>query len=81
MGLYPYRDYSGAVIGFIKVELDKIPLSDALGDIQKQLVMLGLVLVLSLLGASLYAMNSFLSPLGELVSRTHLISERYSPEM
>jgi len=76
VGLYPYRDYSGAVIGFIKVELDKIPLSDALGDIQKQLVMLGLVLVLSLLGASLYAMNSFLSPLGELVSRTHLISEK-----
>jgi len=76
VGLYPYRDYSGTVTGFIKAELQKIPLSDALGSIQNRLFLLGLFLVLSLLIASLYAMNSFLRPLGEVVQKTHLISEK-----
>lgn len=76
VGLYPYKDYSGRVIGFIKVELEKIPLSDALGSIQDRLFLLGFVLVLSLIVASLYAMNSFLNPLSEVVRKTHLISEK-----
>jgi len=76
VGLYPYRDYSGAVIGFIKAELQKIPLSDALVSIQKQLFLLGLFLVISLIASSFFAMNSFLSPLDEVVAKTHQISEK-----
>ncbi|AEJ19117.1 cache domain-containing protein [Gracilinema caldarium] len=76
VGLYPYRDYSGTVIGFIKAELQKIPLSDALASIQKQLFLLGLVLVISLVASSFFAMNSFLSPLDEVVAKTHQISEK-----
>jgi len=76
VGLYPFRDYSGAVIGFIKAELSKIPLSNVFETIQERLFLLALVLVLSLLGASLFAMNGFLRPLDEVVSKTNLISEK-----
>jgi len=81
VGLYPFRDYSGAVIGFIKAELSKIPLSNVFETIQERLFLLALVLVLSLLGASLFAMNGFLRPLDEVVSKTNLISEKSSPVM
>jgi signal transduction histidine kinase len=76
VGLYPYKDYSGKVIGFIKAELQKIPLSDALGDIQKRLIILGLIIIISLFLSMLYALNSFLKPLEEVVAKTHLISEK-----
>ncbi|WP_304224284.1 ATP-binding protein [Gracilinema caldarium] len=76
VGLYPFRDYSGKVIGFIKAELQRIPLSDALKSIQGRLFIIGLVLIASLIAASLYALNSFLIPLSEVVAKTQLISEK-----
>lgn len=76
VGLYPYKDYSGKVIGFIKAELQNIPLSDALGNIQTRLIILGLIIIISLFLSMIYALNSFLKPLEEVVAKTHLISEK-----
>lgn len=75
VGLYPFHDHQGKVSGFIKVELDTVPLSDTLSDIYYQNILLGVVMAL-ILGVSLFfGLQFFLQPLRNLVRYTRNIAE------
>jgi len=65
VGMYPFKDYSGAVAGFVKAELGRIPLSDAVAGGRIRLTTLGILMILSL-GLSLgIALRNLLYPLRE----------------
>jgi signal transduction histidine kinase len=76
VGLYPYRDYSGAVIGFVKAELLRIPLSEAVGSVQRRLILLGIVLAAVLILMTTASMRALLRPLRAVVVQTRHISAR-----
>ncbi|HCM25109.1 MAG: hypothetical protein A2Z99_18545 [Treponema sp. GWB1_62_6] len=76
VGLYPYRDYSGVVIGFVKAELLRIPLSEAVGAVQVRLIILGVVLALVLILMTTASMRALLRPPRAVVKQTRQISAR-----
>lgn len=76
VALYPFRDYSGRVIGFVKAELNRIPLSDAVNAAQFHLVLLGIILVLTMVATTVLSMRALLRPLRAVVAQTRLISSR-----
>ena len=76
VGLYPYRDYAGKVIGFVKAELFRIPLVDAINFVRQELIILGIVLVAVLALTSFLAMRALFRPLRAVVSQTRMISDR-----
>jgi len=76
VGMYPFKDYSGEVAGFIKAELGRIPLSDAVAGVRIRLTTLGILMILSL-GLSLgIALRTFLYPLRAVVAQTKTISRK-----
>jgi signal transduction histidine kinase len=76
VGLYPFKDFSGKAIGFIKAELLRIPLSDAVADVQRRLVILGTILLVSLAVFLFVSMRFLLQPLRAVVSQTKIISQK-----
>jgi len=76
VALYPFRDYSGAVAGFIKSELQHIPIADAIDAIRSRLIFFGIILLLILLASVSSAMKVLLRPLHSVVEQTRDISER-----
>lgn len=74
--LYPFRDYAGNVIGFIKVELSRLPLAGAINQIRRGLIFLGVVLLVALSLTTILAMRALFKPLRAVVNQTRMISER-----
>jgi len=74
--LYPFRDYAGNVIGFIKVELSRLPLAGAINQIRRGLIFLGVVLLVALALTTILAMRALFRPLRAVVNQTRMISER-----
>ncbi len=74
--LYPFRDYAGTVIGFIKVELSRLPLAGAINQIRGGLIVLGVVLLVALVLTTILAMRALFRPLRAVVNQTRMISER-----
>lgn len=76
VALYPFRDYSGSVVGFIKSELQNIPIADTINAIRTRLVIFGVVLLFILLVSVSFAMKLLLRPLHSVVEQTRNISAR-----
>lgn len=76
VALYPFRDYEGAVAGFIKSELHHIPIADTIDAIRTRLVVYGVILLFLLLMSVSFAMKLLLRPLHSVVEQTRDISER-----
>jgi len=76
VGLYPYRDYDGRVIGFIKAELFRLPLVDAINFVRHELIILGIALLVVLVFTTILAMRALFRPLRAVVNQTRMISER-----
>lgn len=76
VALYPFRDYEGMVAGFVKSELQHIPLADTIDAIRSRLVFYGVILLLILLASVSFAMKILLRPLHSVVEQTRDISER-----
>lgn len=76
VGFYPFRDYAGTVIGFIKVELSRMPLAGAINQIRRGLIFLGVILLVALALTTILAMNALFRPLRAVVNQTRMISER-----
>lgn len=76
VALYPFKDYSGTVIGFIKAELQRIPVSDAVLGMQRRLITLGIILATALVAMITLALRLMLKPLASVVRQTRVISER-----
>jgi signal transduction histidine kinase len=74
--LYPFRDYAGNVIGFIKVELSRLPLAGAINQIRRGLIFLGVILLMALALTTILAMRALFRPLRAVVNQTRMISER-----
>lgn len=74
--LYPFRDYAGNVIGFIKVELSRLPLAGAINQIRHGLIFLGVILLVALALTTILAMRALFRPLRAVVNQTRMISER-----
>lgn len=76
VALYPFRDYSGMVAGFIKSELQYIPIADTINAIRTRLVIFGILLLFLLLISVSIAMKLLLRPLHSVVEQTRNISAR-----
>ena len=76
VGLYPFADYSGHFIGFIKAEILRIPLSEAVRTMRTRLVVLGFLLIVILGVTVSSSTRALLRPLQGVVSQTKTISER-----
>ncbi len=76
VALYPFRDYSGMVAGFIKSELQYIPIADTINAIRTRLVIFGILLLFLLMVSVSFAMKLLLRPLHSVVEQTRNISAR-----
>lgn len=76
VALYPFRDYHGTVSGFIKAEIQHIPIADAIDAIRTRLVVFGVILLFILLVSVSFAMKLLLRPLHFVVEQTRDISDR-----
>ena len=75
VGLYPFTDYAGTPIGFIKTEFDAIPIADAMKDIWKKMRLYGMLLLVVLVIVIAVAMEALLKPLSRVVNQARSISE------
>lgn len=78
VALYPFYDYGGRVIGFIKAEISQLPVSDIVLQIRQRLLLFGVIMMVALVLVATGALRLMLAPLRSLVDHLDTVAHRIS---
>lgn len=76
VALYPFTDYAGTYIGFIKVEIQSIPLIDAISKIKERYYTLSSLLTIFITICSFLGLQLIIKPLNSVVKQTKILSQK-----